>query len=573
MGSYLLIDTQSGKKTLLYRNGREIRLHSAYDPVKEAERSVSVFRKGRASFLIVSGIGLGFHIDALKKKYPDTPILAIEPEREVIQAATATYPEHLHGVTLITEGSDLGRIFESLDMAEFFGVSHYIHNPSYQIRKEFYDRTIADINQYISSKVSDLLTRFEFEALWIENIFSNIHRLASSAQVKDLFGRFRGYPGIIVSAGPSLRKNIRHLQAMRERAVIVCVDTAAKVLEKMRVTPHILMTLDAQKHSIRHFLGLRDHKPVLLADHVCSPKVLRLYKGRKILSTTSKYYTDMQGSFKRETTPIMDWIEQYLPPIGDLQSGGSVATSAFDLLLNLGCDPIILVGQDLAYTGREIHCSGTHHNDDWLPGIHRFMNIDTINQCVIRKRKIKYIEAYGASGTVISDFIFDLYRGWFMDSARKVSVTVINATEGGGKIANTSEESLQSLAKRLPKKSPDPDAILDGIFSDMKPGSLNDLADAIEKAITGIRGIETRAAGTAAADIEACAALIESIEESDLRLMYRPALRKANLYLTRKKVDPDKGLPLLMNEVTSASQKLASLLAQSLERIKSLGIQ
>ena len=116
----------------------------------------------------------------------------------------------------------------------------------------------------------------------------------------------------------------------------------------------------------------------------------------------------------------MDWVEAHAGPVGDIQSGGSVATSAFDLLLNLGCSPIILVGQDLAYTGREIHCSGTHHNDEWLPRYTRFYNLDTINQNVVRRRKIKYVPAYGGAGTVISDFVFDLYRGWFEDSARKV---------------------------------------------------------------------------------------------------------------------------------------------------------
>ena len=176
----------------------------------------------------------------------------------------------------------------------------------------------------------------------------------------------------------------------------------------------MVMTLDAQKHSLRHFLGLKGPLPPLLADMVSFPHIARSYPGEKIFSTTSKYYTDARGGHKKESTPLMDWIEKFIPPIGDIQSGGSVATSAFDLLLNLGCDPIILVGQDLAYTGREIHCSGTHHNDEWAALYSRFVNLETINQRVVRKRKIKRVEAYGG-GLVISDFVFDLYRGWFED--------------------------------------------------------------------------------------------------------------------------------------------------------------
>ncbi len=115
-------------------------------------------------------------------------------------------------------------------------------------------------------------------------------------------------------------------------------------MEKHGISPHIVMTLDAQRHSIRHFLGIRDHSPLLLADLVSFPAVLRDYGGKRALSTTSKYHTDEQGNLNRETTPLMDWIEKWVPQSGDIQSGGSVATSAFDLLLNLGCDPIILGG-------------------------------------------------------------------------------------------------------------------------------------------------------------------------------------------------------------------------------------
>ena len=60
--------------------------------------------------------------------------------------------------------------------------------------------------------------------------------------------------------------------------------------------------------------------------------------------------------------------------LGDVQSGGSVATSGLDLLRGLGYDPIILIGQDRAYTGREIHSTGTHHNEKWLINLSRIIN-------------------------------------------------------------------------------------------------------------------------------------------------------------------------------------------------------
>ena len=44
------------------------------------------------------------------------------------------------------------------------------------------------------------------------------------------------------------------------------------------------------------------------------------------------------------------------PPVG---VGGSVSTVAYSIAEQFGCDPIIFVGQDLAYTGGKTHATGT----------------------------------------------------------------------------------------------------------------------------------------------------------------------------------------------------------------------
>ena len=556
MNEYLLKETSSGKKTLIYNGSREVRLHSAYDPEKEAGRAVAGFDKGRSSLIAVSGIGLGFHITALKKKFPGVPVIAIEHDREVVEIARNEYPGHLENVVVIISSKDLGSILEKIDMAGFRGISHYVHRPSYSLYKDFYENIFIDINQYISSKISDLLTRFEFEERWIENILENIPYIFSSGSVIDLFGKFKGYPGVIVSAGPSLRKNVDLLNDISEKALVVAVDTAIKVLGKKGVSPHIIMTLDAQNYSLKHFLGMKDTSSVLLADIVCFPDVIRTYRGMKIISTTSKYYSDENGELKRETTPFMDWVEEFIDPIGDIQSGGSVATSAFDLLLNLGCDPIILVGQDLAYTGREIHCSGTYHNDDWATMLNRFLNLDTINQRVIRKRKIKYVPAFGKKGEVISDFVFDLYRGWFEDSAEKVAQKVINATEGGAMIKNTREESLSLLLERLDGRKKNPGEVLDKLISDRKDGDRENLYTAMKTVASSIAEIKSKAekalnSGEQLDDIE------ELINSNDLQKIYNPFLRKARTYLSRYDSSREDAERIMLQDIISASDMLA----------------
>ncbi|MDY6967968.1 MAG: 6-hydroxymethylpterin diphosphokinase MptE-like protein, partial [Spirochaetota bacterium] len=418
---------------------------------------------------------------------------------------------------------------------------------------------------------SDLLTRFEFEEKWIENIMGNIYNIFCSTPVLDLFSKFKNYPGIIVSAGPSLAKNVKLLNNIRDKAIIVCVDTALKVLQKNNISPHIVITLDSQKYSIKHFQGLKDHNPILLADLVSYPRVIDSYKGRKILSTTSKYYFDKNGNTKRETTPVMDWIEEYISPIGDIQSGGSVATSAFDLLLNLGCSSIVLLGQDLAYTGREIHSRGTHHNDDWLPITSRFRNLETINQNVIRRRKIKYVTSYDGKGDVLSDFVFDLYRHWFEDSAAKVSIPVINATEGGAKIKNTQQYTLKELVKNTPKMEVSPQEIFEKVISQNIEQNPQMLIDGIKSAEESLDEIKSISEKLLKEDFPSDEKLYQVIDEKNISKLLNPFLRRTFLFLARHQdICYEKYMKNFISDVAVASNKVIKLLKDSQRRLETL---
>lgn len=557
MPGYTVSESRSGAKTLSVKtddNSREIRIHSAYDPVKEAERSVEDFNPGRNSLIIVSGIGLGYHIDLLKKKFRDIKVIAVENDPEVTSICRVENSPALDNVHVIHDENDIQVLFDNLRMSEFNGISHYTHRPSYQLNPGFYDGIIALVKQQVSSKVSDLLTRFEFEERWMKNIFLNLRHVEDSIPVSALFGKFDGYPGVIVSAGPSLRQNLDALKRVSDRAVILCVDTSYKVLTKAGITPHLVMTLDAQKYSRKHFTGTRAGEALLVADIVACPSVINNFDGKKIISTTSKYYQDTSGRTVRETTPAMDWVEKYITSPGDVQSGGSVATSAFDLLLNMGCNPIILTGQDLAYTGREYHCSGTYHNDDWQLLTGRFRGLDTINQNLIRRRRIKYVPSFGGNGMVISDFVFDLYKFWFEDSAARVTVKVVNATGGGSRISNTIEAGLEETVSAADVRVPPSE-----LFSKIRNIPAGTDAGNLKKAVrriynTALKIIET---GSGNGDFADKAAAVNSmLGDSEVNLLVSPLVRKTNFYISRHALDVDRTGRMLYNDVISAAEKL-----------------
>jgi hypothetical protein len=560
--TYYVQDTPSGAKTLVAKNDREVRIHSAFDPLKEASRSIGSFNPGRKGYIVALGLGLGYHIAELRKKFPNRTVIAVERDNEVAAIAKKECPSNIDGITIISAQSDLSMIFEEIDISEFRGFSVFTYRPSYLIDPKFYDHIIIEMNRYASSKISDLLTRFEFEEKWAANILENIPHLFTSSSVRPLFGAFLGYPGIIVSAGPSLKKNVRLLSELRDRALICCVDTSAKVLHRLGISPHIIMALDAQPHSIRHFLGGSPKGTVLLADLVSCPKVARDYSGMKIFSTTAKYFNDEHGKVKREPTPLMDWVELSVPDIGDIQSGGSVATSLFDFLLNAGCDPIILVGQDLAYTGREIHTSGTYHNDEWLTHTTRTFSLDTINQKVIRKRKIKYTEAWGG-GTVITDFVLDLYRQWFEDSIGKVGLRVVNATEGGARINGAEETTLAALSASLQGKTITPEEILISSIGRAPHRDVKPFFDALVRARDSIQPLVSFND-----DPENFSRALGILADAKLARIFSPYLKKTNAYLNRHPELPhDRVDALLAKDIIRAAKILVSLFDRCIGRI------
>ena len=107
--------------------------------------------------------------------------------------------------------------------------------------------------------------------------------------------------------------------------------------------------------------------------------------------------------------------------LGDIQSGGSVATSLYDLLRQMQFDHLYLFGQDLAYSYREIHCPGTHHTFQWLAkNIQKTVTLEQINLAVLKKREVKTELGHGGS-LVGADYVLSLYKHWFEQAQERLS--------------------------------------------------------------------------------------------------------------------------------------------------------
>ncbi|GAB4441031.1 MAG: hypothetical protein OHK0011_23500 [Turneriella sp.] len=421
-----------------------ISLVSTRDPAREAERHIGAFRLKPGMLAVVAGVA---HLPMLEMlaeqlRSPEGKggvIIAFEADTELYLALRKARPDIFADIAVIVPETVavLTELVEKIDVENFVGYRVFENRPSIDLAPTFYPGAITDFKKKLASRFSDLFTRLEFEERWVFNSLSKLPALQSMRPVSALFGLGKGAKALIVSTGPSLRDSLAEIAENRERYFIACADSAYRVLVRSGITPHLVFSLDSQAHTAKHFgllpRGEKGAFPILVCDAVSNPVVARAWRGEMCLSFTAQYPDD-----RRVVSPGCDYLEEEkffagtpgLIP-GDLQSGGSVATSIFDLMRLMEFDEIIFVGQDLAYTRREIHTPGTHHTDEWLSKTtNRLQPLENINERVLRRRHTKR-ELSLTGRPIVTDYVLSLYRDWFVNAIKAVPGKIFNATRDG----------------------------------------------------------------------------------------------------------------------------------------------
>lgn len=289
----------------------------------------------------------------------------------------------------------------------------------------------------LSNRVS-YNTAIAFSASTSINVLKNARYLCDGYKTIQLF---RAIPtdvtGIVVAAGPSLNKNIKELKKAKGKAFIIAVDTALKPLLQEGIIPDMFFIVDAQKP-----LDLIKEEEVRKIPMVttlnATPEILEYHKGKK-------FFFDENYQFA-ENIMLKSGLRW-----GGVETGGSVATNAFSLLYKLGLKTIILVGQDLALTGNKTHADGTF--EEHMP------EIDTKNY--------EWIEG-NVEKKVPTRTDFKVFLNWYVYSIQQYKehvkeFRVINATEGGAKIAGTDIMTLKNAITETCTKEVDIKKCLDNI--------------------------------------------------------------------------------------------------------------
>ncbi len=328
---------------------RKVFVHSRFDPVTEAARFTGEALKEGHDLYIVFGFGFGFHVEALLKQIQDSSgVLVIEKSPAMVRAAAENRDLSCifsdERFVLMTDPGE-EKISQVLSGRASARVSFITHRGSFQLEGDYYSAMLSVCRACLSAKEVNIATLAKFEKIWSGNIARNIEAVISLPGVSSLYGKFSGMAAVIVAAGPSLAESLDFIRSVKDRALIIAVDTALGILLRAGIEPHFCVAVDPQVINARYFEGIKADDTVLVGDPTVHPSVFHLHTGPAFITGIA--------------FDLMKWIEKISGEKGEITHGGSVATNAYDLAVRMGCSPVILTGQDLSFTGGRAHARGS----------------------------------------------------------------------------------------------------------------------------------------------------------------------------------------------------------------------
>ncbi|MCX7920739.1 MAG: DUF115 domain-containing protein [Clostridia bacterium] len=393
------------------KGGEQYFLHSKYDPVKEAQRFAEEYYEPDVNSYIIYGFAFAYHIQEILKKGPKINIY-------IFEANGFIFKEALKNVNLVEILSHPNiRIYLEEEPEKFARKFHdilaiensklVIHLPSLKAMPE----NFIEIKRLFENYRIEDNTVNNYKDILDYNFKQNINNYNKNVDI--LFGKFENMPIIIISAGPSLDKNKHLLKEAENKAVILAVGTAVKPLLSSGICPDLIIITDPHEIVYDQLEGIDIDIPIIVLS-TCSHKVMKNYKGFKLMALQHGF--GPAEDYARGMNNVM------------VRTGGSVATTALDVALNMKCNPIIFVGQDLAYTDGQTHASGAHLCKE------------------IRDTSSLRSIAGQDGNTVYTSKNLYIYLKWIEKKIQEEENTVfLNATEGGAFIKGTKNVTLKEV--------------------------------------------------------------------------------------------------------------------------------
>lgn len=404
-------------------------VHSAYNPEKEACSLAERVHLCYDSMIIVFGMGLLYHVKALiNRAHPKCRILLIEPDHRVFERILREIDlnDIVHSgkiaLSIAQNEAELRSFLKKEITSDNFIMTEVVALPAYTVRyAEEYEllkhllRTIKEQREVENTTICNQ------SHIWTENIIRNMKYMAQSYRHWSFHGLFKGKPGVVVSSGPSLDKNVHLLAQLKDKVFIIAAYSSLKTLRKNGIVPDVAVAIDR----LQSLSNLDDPQMLSVPLLFISTVDYRILEK----STGAKIFAPMQ-----EDQYILDLYSHLGYEEGFIYASGSVAIAATDFAVITGCDPIIFVGQDFAFTGRKAHSEATGDNENF---INKQLESAFLTDDIFGEK-------------ILTDSLMEIYRRTLESYMKHCPDPVyIDATEGGVPISGTEVYTLREVMNRF----------------------------------------------------------------------------------------------------------------------------
>ncbi|EAL9278394.1 DUF115 domain-containing protein, partial [Campylobacter coli] len=387
----------------------------------------------RYPFVCIYGIGNALLIKNLAKHYKHLFVFESEIELFILALSTIDLSEELcsgkiYLVDIEEERVDIQLLilFDMKDMFEYLSLYEMFVNNSFY--KQFCEKTWCETDEFCKKNIeivirdSGLNSNLSFQSYFhfLQNIPSMLESIPFQRILSQRKNKFDN--AIVVSAGPSLAKQLPLLKAYQDKAVIFCADGALSMLEKEGIVPDYVTNLDFTDLAMKFFQNKENKTSLNILSCATHPNVAHSLKAENCMIVLRN-----KALYQRFN----------LNDFGYIDTGTHVSHFSYTLALALGFKNIIMIGQDLAFDEE-----GNSHSKGFSYG-EQFSGEKTVPTLKA--------QAYAGKGEVLTHITWNDYRIKleYLFACNEQKAKFYNATEGGARINFTEELSFKECCEKL----------------------------------------------------------------------------------------------------------------------------
>lgn len=419
-------------------------LHSSYNPLREADRTMVSYVDPAITTYIVYGFGLGYFVEALQKQVADEvdlyividsgdyflSALAARPLKEIFSRIRTHY-------LLETQGATVVRLVQHIDTDALRIVNV---RSLLSANRPYFSALDDELHALAARKRGNRNTTARFGLAWVNNCLRNLPAILDAVDCADVAGMMSDVPPVlVVSAGPSVERVLHRLRSWAQKTIVVAVDTVCTRLYRAGVNPDVVVTIDPQYWNSRHIERAKTSQSLLLFDPCVHPRALRQQYRQRIVFTTA--------------VPIVRLLNEHLPLRPSIGAGGTVTSVGWEFARWIGAPAVYLIGADFGYPQRAIHCRECFFEERMAAMGSVLCGYETLYHRYFCASPLEMARSY-CGPPVVSDRKLAIYAHWFEKHIAQYSTPETIALNGEGRrIATVRYDGAENTIEELPDQS------------------------------------------------------------------------------------------------------------------------